>query len=166
MHAFKDDLGRTWEVEINLSAIQRVRAHTGLDLLSLVEDDAAPLVGLLTQYLRLYDVVYALCKAQADAASVSYDDFGRGWRGDAIDRAIDAFHGEFADFFPQPQIRAGLKRMREARGKLNARATALGMARLEAIDLDDLLDTTIASSGNGPASSASTPDPSPSASSS
>lgn len=165
MRAFQDDLGRTWEVTIDFAVVQRVKGLTGLNVLTLVESDARPLAELMADPLALFDVIYAICKPAAEGAGVSYDDFGRGFRADAIERATAAFHDEYADFFPQPLIRAGLRKMAEARGRLHARATEQGMANLAAIDLERLVSESIASSGGGPASSASTPGPSPSASS-
>lgn len=91
MHAFTDNLGRVWTLTINVSQDKRCRALAGVNLFALVERDTAPLAGLLADPVKLADVLYVLCKDQADAAKVTDEDFGRGLAGDTFRLAADAF---------------------------------------------------------------------------
>ena len=68
MKTFKDNADRTWTVQVNVDAIKRVRDLAGLDLLSAV--DAALLEKLASDPVLLCDVVYAVCKQEADANGV------------------------------------------------------------------------------------------------
>lgn len=155
MKPFKDAHGRDWSVAIDTHAIKRVRDHTGLLLTKVVEDRS--LVEQLADPIMLVDVLFVVCKPEADQRGVSDEQFASGLVGDAIDHATDALIGALADFFPS--ARASL--LRTAWGKARTaeeRATARAMANLQAIDPDRLMEMVSGeSSGSSPASSASTP---------
>jgi len=75
MKTFTDNGGHTWTVAINVDAIKRVRSLLKNDLLEAVE-------GKLIERLRddpilLCDVIYVLCKPEADAANISDEQFGQ-----------------------------------------------------------------------------------------
>lgn len=59
----------------------------------------------------LVDVLYRLCKSQADSQNVSDEDFGRAMFGDAILHAQTAFIEERSDFFPSARQRAAIKKV-------------------------------------------------------
>jgi hypothetical protein len=168
MKTFTDTAGRTWTLAISVNSVKRCRAFLGgFDLYTLVDEEFRGLAKLLGDPVPLVDVLYVLCKDEADARSLSDEDFGRGMAGDCLVAAADAFVAELADFFPDPQVRAALRKMMPAiRGLQDAQA-----ARIEAMDFGAILHAGLAppssngSSGGSPASSASTPAPSPSASS-
>jgi len=79
--------GRAWNVEINVDAIKRVRGTCGVDLLDASDKQKSLLTDLATDPVLLVDVIYVVCKPQADDRGVSDEDFGRAMAGDAIDRA-------------------------------------------------------------------------------
>ena len=70
MQSFKDNAGRVWVVQIHVSAVKRVRAIVGLDLYSLVDDRFQGLAKLLSDPVSLVDVLYVLCKDEADRAGM------------------------------------------------------------------------------------------------
>jgi len=156
MKTFTDNAGRTWTVAINVAAVKRVRGLLGVNLYGLIDDKFAGLAKLLADPCDLVDVLYVLCKDEADAKGVTDVDFGRAMAGDAIDHATDAFLAEFTDFFPDPRVRAGLSTViakgRIVRDRMMDRMTAT----LETIDPAAVAETLIGSSGNAPASSGST----------
>ena len=166
MHTFADNLGRTWYVAVNVTTIRRVRGALDIDLYQLVDDGMQALGRLVADPVRLADVLYVLCKDEADKANVTDEDFGRAMAGDAIALATDAFLAELTDFFPDERSRAALRRViaagREVRTKLLVHAEAM----LEAINPEECASNLISSWTNSQASSASTPAPSRSASSS
>jgi hypothetical protein len=49
----------------------------------------------------LVDVLYAVCKEEADSRNVSDEEFGRSMAGDAIEFATAALLDEIIDFFPE-----------------------------------------------------------------
>lgn len=124
--SFTDAGGQRWVVEINVTAIRRVKRALDFDLL-----DA---IGSPEQFQRLYldpfllcDLLYCLCKSQADELGVTDEQFGTGLAGDALERATDALVAGLASFFPNRRRRDLLKR--EA-----ARIRAMESRALEIID--------------------------------
>lgn len=163
MHSFQDNAGRTWVIAINVAVVKRVRALVNVDLYKLIDDGFKPLAALVADPVQLADVLYCLCKDEADAKQVSDEDFGRALAGDAITLAADAFVEELIDFFPDARARASLKKVvaagRTVRDKLLDHAETV----IDRIDPAAEASGWIASFTKSPASSASTPDPSPSA---
>lgn len=164
MKSFKDTEGREWVVEVHVTAIKRVQGLLGLDLYALVDDGFKGLGELLAHPVKLVDVIYVLCKPQADERGITDEDFGRAMRGDAIGAAADAFLEEYVDFFRGPQ-RAALREVIAKARAVEAKVTSRLMGMIAAIDVDFEANRLSASSGSSPGSPGSIPDPSPSANS-
>ena len=161
MQQFKDNAGRAWTVEINVAALKRVRGLTGVDLMQVIEGTL--IEKLIRDPVLLCDVVYALCKPEADTAKVSDEEFGKAMAGDAIEAATTAVLEELVGFCPSPRDRANLGRVLQATRKVMDRARDMVEKKLDSGELDKLADRLLesagASSGSAPASSGSTPGP-------
>jgi len=166
MRTFTDNAGRTWTVAINVAAVKRARGLINVDLYKLVDDGFQALAKLVADPVQLADVLYCLCKDEADAKQISDEDFGRALAGDAITLAADAFVEELIDFFPDARARAGLRRVIDAGKKVRDKLLDHAETLLGTIDPEHEAKGLIASFGNSRASSLSTPAPSPSANSS
>jgi hypothetical protein len=162
MRTFNDNAGRTWTIAINVAAIKRVRGLLNVDLYKLVDDGFKPLGALVGDPVMLADVLYCLCKDEADAKAISDEDFGRALAGDAITWATDAFVEELIDFFPEARARNSLRKIvaesRKVRDRLMGRAEKV----LESFDADREANRLLRSFGIAPESSESTPAFSPS----
>ena len=165
MHTFADNAGRVWTIAINVSAIKRVRALVNVDLYKLIDDNFKGLGDLLGDIVKVVDVLYCLCKEEADAKNVSDEDFGRAMFGDALHRAIDAFLEELVDFFPDPRARSNLRKLLAEGKKVRDRMMDRAEQVLASFDADREANKLFASFGTAPESSESTPAPSPSANS-
>jgi hypothetical protein len=165
MKTFNDNAGRTWTVAINVDAIKRVRSLLQVNLLEAVEGKL--IERLATDPVLLCDVLYVLCKPEADAKGVSDEDFGRAMAGDAIEAGTTALLEELVDFFPPAKRRVLAKALAKLK-TLEAKAVQLADQRLDDPNLDRQLEQILAgaklpertpggSSGNSPASSASSP---------
>lgn len=163
MRQFRDSVGRLWEIAIHVAAVKRVRSALGVDLAGLIADGAKPLAQLLGDPCQFVDVLFVLCRQQAAAAGVSDEEFGAALGGDVLASAADAFMEELIDFFPDPRARDQLRRMIEAGKAIQSRLIEEAGKALSEIDPPSVARKWIASSGDSPASSASTLDPSPSA---
>ena len=161
MRQFKDNAGRTWTIAVNVDSIKRVKA--------LVKDDDGDPVNLLAAVegrlleklvespILLCDVVYALCKPDADTLNVTDEDFGRAMAGEAIDGATAALLEDLADFFPaskRPMLQTAVKKL----AQLQQIALDEAVKRLESPILEQRLRQRIASDlfGDSPALSEST----------
>lgn len=165
MHSFRDNAGRTWTVVINVAVVKRVRGLVNIDLYKLVDDGFKPLAALVADPVQLADVLYCLCKDEADAKQITDEDFGRALAGDAITLAADAFVEELIDFFPDARARASLTKVLAAGRKVRDKLLVHAETVIETLDPETVANKLIASFGNSPGSSGSTPDPSPSANS-
>jgi hypothetical protein len=167
MRHFTDNEGRQWSFRLDVNVIRRVRTMTGCNLLAIF-DKADDVLGRLgADPILLADVLYAICRPEADARNVTDEDFGRGLYGQAIADATDALLEALADFFEPRRarlLRAILGRMQ----KVQAAAQELVEAKLESGTLEAAVQQALQSasepSGGPPGSSASTPAPSAGAS--
>lgn len=110
---FKDDLGHEWTVDITVSTLKRVRllvnGFTFDDLISTpakqtqkeLEAAVQPLRDFLDDTVRFSEVLYAILKPQAEAKSLTHEQFDDGFVGHAIGLAKEAFLQALMDFFPQ-----------------------------------------------------------------
>ena len=111
MKTFVDNAQRTWTLSINVGAIKRVRALCNVNLLDIItlEADNKPNTGLLEQLsgdpVLLVDVLFAICKPEADAKSITDEDFGCAMSGDAIEFATRALLEELGDIVPEVKRR-------------------------------------------------------------
>ena len=160
MKTFTDNAGRTWTVAINVDAIKRVRALLDVDLLEIV--DGKLIERLIRDPVLLCDVVYVLCKPEADTKGVSDEQFGQAMAGDAIEHATKVVLEELVGFSPSPRDRATLQRVLKTTYEVMDKARDVIEARLDSGELDRVIEHALQtagnSSGSAPASSASIPD--------
>jgi hypothetical protein len=160
MKAFKDNADRTWTVTVNVDAIKRARSLLDVNLLEAV--GCRLLERLVSDPVLLCDVIYVVCKPEADTRGVSDEEFGRAMAGDAIEQATQALLEELVAFFPLARrrlLRKALDKLRD----LEAKALAVAEQRLERPELEAEMAAALkelgASSGSSPAASRSIPDP-------
>ncbi len=160
MKCFKDNAGRNWTVSVNVATVKRVKSLLDVNLMEAVEGDL--LERLALDPILLCDVVYAICKPEADAQNVTDEQFGAAMAGDAIEHATLALLEELADFFPEGKRRV----LRKALDKLkNVEAKAIKAANvyLESPELERRIDAELSnitgSSGNLAALPESVPNP-------
>ena len=171
MKTFNDNAGRTWTVTINVDSIKRVKSLLDVNLMEVV--DGKLLERLAGDPILLCDVIYAVCKPEADAKNVTDEDFGRAMAGDAIDLATTALLEELVDFVPQGR-RSLLRKALAKLKTLESMALQAAESRLDSPELEQRMQMELAamepaavpevnatgdSSGNSPASSASIPAP-------
>jgi hypothetical protein len=106
---FTDAKGRVWYVAINVTAARIVRDLTGVNLYQAISDNFAIYTKVVGDPVLLTDVLYCLCKEQADTWQITDEEFGRGMAGDVLVSARDAFTEELIDFFPDGQLRAMIR---------------------------------------------------------
>ena len=162
MKTFIDNAGRGWTIQINVDAIRRVRDLVAVNLLEVV--DGKLLDRLIGDPILLCDVIYAICKTDADAKAVSDVDFGRAMAGDAIEAATTALLEELVDFFPLARRKVLSKALLKLKALETAALKAVD-AKLDSPELEKKLQVELAQlsslSGAAPASSLSIPETSP-----
>ncbi len=159
MKSFNDNLGRDWPVVVNVAAVKRVRGLVGVNLLEIV--DGSLIDKLITDPVLLCDVIYAICKPEADKREISDEQFGEAMAGDAIDHATKALLDELVNFSPSPRTRANLRKVLDLTYRIIERADETIARRIDSGEVaraaEQALATSIGSSGSALESSASTP---------
>lgn len=142
MKTFTDNAKRPWEVDVHVTAIERVRAATGIDLLSAVDPQAHLFDTLAGDPVRLVGVLYTLCQEQAERQEITPETFGRAMAGDALDAGCQALEEATIDFFPRLRrtlLHQGTEKMRAQRQRaFEAAAEYLESPEFEARMLDRL----------------------------
>ena len=127
MREFRDDQGRPWMVALTVAAADRVRGLVTIDVTDDVEQpdgsvqrqtrsvpfdliDAGSITRTLevlrSNYGKIGEVLYAICRGQAEEKKLTKEQFLDGLRGDALEAGVKALEAELVDFFPQ-----GLRKM-------------------------------------------------------
>ncbi|MCL2641115.1 MAG: hypothetical protein FWD53_09750 [Phycisphaerales bacterium] len=146
MKTFVDNAGRTWTVSINVDTVKRVRDLAEVNLLEVIEGKL--LERLIGDPVLLCDVIYSVCKPEADAKSISDVDFGRAMAGDAIDGATTALLEDLVDFFPQGRRRVLAKALAKLR-KFETAALQTVETRLESPELERQMQAALAEIESG-----------------
>ena len=93
---------RDWVLEVNLPVKKAVKLATDgkVDLFDVWEGRVQ---RELADPETLVNVLWVMCKDQADAAKVSELDFAKMFRGDVLEHAANALSEAIIDFFPSRQ---------------------------------------------------------------
>lgn len=153
MQTLTNNLGRVWTITITVASIKRVKGLLGINLYKLIDDHFRGLSELLADPIQFVDVIYCLCKEEADARGVSDEDFGWGMAGDALQRAMEAFLTEYVDFFPDAKIRNNLRRVLAEARKVQDAILARMEQELDKFDALTLAKKWSEPSGRQPVSS-------------
>ena len=133
MHTFNDTLGRTWTVTITVDAIRRVRALLNINLPDAIEGKL--LERLVTDPVLLCDILFALVQPEAQAKSITDEDFGKALGGDVLDHATSALLEELVDFFPSARRTVFRKALVKLK-RLEGMAIETANQRLESDELE------------------------------
>lgn len=131
--------GREWMLTVNVGTVKAVRAALNINLLDLLPSGDGPgVMAKLADPCILVDVLWVLCREQAEKVSLTDAQFGAMFDGESIEAATLAlFHG-IADFFPAARrdlLRKVLGKDREVRDA----ALALANQQLDDMKTTDLL---------------------------
>lgn len=153
--SFTDTAGRIWPVTITLESGKRVHQLTGVNLFTLAQaEDDTPYGGLfkmLRDPLVFVDVLYAVCKPDAEKNNISEVEFAQALGGDSLQQAQHAIYEALADFSPS-QDRDLMLALAQKDREIRTKATEMIAAKLRDIDADKLL-TSNKSAGNSADSS-------------
>ena len=124
MQSFKDNSGAEWNVEVNMAAVKRVKNATGVNIVDL--DNQEIMERLKDDLIFLVDVLYLICKPQADERGITDEAFAALIFGDVLEHAVAAFLESYIDFFP-----AGTRRRLRAAQNLVSPAIEKAMAAID-----------------------------------
>lgn len=170
MRTFNDKNKKAWTLELTVGSARRVKADTTVDLVNIISLDGdgkasmKALEKLIEDPFALVDVIFSLCRPQAEKENITDADFADLLNADAIEAAANALVEEIINFTPAAKRKA-LTKIHEIAQRIAAKNEAmldqvLGSDQLEK-EIEKQLNVSFT---NTPESSASTPTHSPSAS--
>ena len=166
MKAFTDAKGRSWEIELNIRQMKRVRDILGVDLVNVIQTRSDGSIATDTidrvanDPILLCDILWVLCEQQAKLAGVTDDDFGSSLAGDSISDATRAFLDELVDFFPGAR-RLFLKKAVDLARKYETENLEVLEKALASPEFEERLKTSLKPPAVSRESAESTPAPSP-----
>lgn len=138
MKAFKDQSGKVWTLQINVSSVKRCRAHAEVDLPGLFDDECKGLQALTSDPIKFIELIYVLIQEEAKERNISQDDFESSMSGDAIECCMDAFLAELIEFFPEPRKRDALKKILKASRDLQDKIMDQAENRINSINIEEI----------------------------
>lgn len=105
MHTFKTKDGQSWDLDLTLGSVRRVRdrlkdgPHGDVDLLNLEEGEPALGTRLATDLMLLCDILWILVEREAAERGITDEQFGELLGGGDIAEAHETFFKELMDFF-------------------------------------------------------------------
>jgi len=158
---FTDTAGRVWDVRIDVETIRTIReSELKINLLEVL-DPKSGLLERLSDPVMLVDLLYLVCKSQADCEQISPADFGRAMAGDAIAEATDALLESLVNFCPNARLRNVQSQMLKAASRARDQALTAIEAKIADGSLERAMNAALAqhghSSGDAPGSLESIP---------
>lgn len=138
MKDFKDAKDTNWDITVNVGTAKAVKDLTGVNLFDLYASEAQK---VFSDPCLLVNVIYVLCKKQAENRKISDVEFGERMIGDALEAASNALLLEVADFFPSGR-RQVLKKMFEQSQTAAKQMEQDAIKKLESMDVASLLRST------------------------
>lgn len=142
-NAFKDKSSRTWIVEIDGVIADEVQAAYGINLLDLSQD---ALDRLEMDPLRLVNVLWLVCREQAEAAGVDERSFKKSLRSEVIGDATRALINGTIGFFP-PGKQSLVRSLQMQNAKVRQTAMERNLASLEDPAMQERLARILANQG-------------------
>lgn len=162
MREFKDATGQQWSVVINGATIKRAQDLLRIDLGDPLAGDPPVLTRIDTDIVFMVDLIYVVCKPEADLREISDVQFAERLEGDALHAAHDAVLEELADFF-QKLRRSHLAGAIEKQQEVVRRALELVDRTIRSPALTSRLDHELDELGKSCASLLGSSEPIPSA---
>jgi hypothetical protein len=102
MATFKDREGKDWLVEITRGHLKPLKELFGLDLQEAIgKEKDNPLAAVFADTEKSGNLIWFLCRAEAERSGITEDQFAYRFNGQAIEDATAAIWEAVIDFFPQ-----------------------------------------------------------------
>ena len=143
MKEFRDTESRTWKVSVSVGTIKAVREALNIDLCAVTQGEAAgkkTLTSLIIDPIQVCNILFVLCRRQADEQKVSDEDFGRAMGGKSLAEGRAALLEELVNFTPDPReqkvVAEQIRKLQELKNKAYERT----LARINSPELESLIN--------------------------
>jgi len=141
--SFRDSENLQWDIAVDVVTIKRVRDALDVNLLELANEESK-LPERFNDPVFCVDVLYVLCRDQADSRNIDDIAFGRALTMDAIEEASDALMEGVVDFFRR-DVRIAYRKVLDATRRVRKAQAKKLMEAMESPDLDRMLEAKIES---------------------
>ena len=104
MKKFTDKKENEWILELTVGSAKRVKADCGIDLIDIIDVKTglqkSPLEELADNPMLLVDVLFSMCRKQAEERNIDDESFAELFDGEVIQDAISALVEEIINFSP------------------------------------------------------------------
>ncbi len=141
MTKFKDNLGKSWSIELTVGSARRMKELISVDIMQIIDGDAL-LVRINRDPALVCDMLYCICKPQADERKIDDQAFGELIGGfDIIIAARKALFEEIVNFFPaeKPMIMRQMAKLREVTLKL---VEKVGL-KIDGVDAEEIAEAAL-----------------------
>jgi len=100
--SFEDSTGFSWQIDLTVDCMRRIRSLTGYDLTAPLALDCNKQTlseRIAADVMLRCDILFAAVSVQANKLNVTDEEFGRRLSPSVMRLATDAFWGELTDFF-------------------------------------------------------------------
>ena len=144
MRVFKDKKDNTWEIEITISALKRVKSYLDLNLLDIFKQNPETqkfelLEKISEDPVLLVDLLFVLCEKQVKERNMNAEDFANVFSGEVIENAVNVLLYEIIDFFPETK-KAVLKKILDTGKKMQGEAEKLILEKLDNVNMEQMLN--------------------------
>ena len=109
MQTFTDIHGRKWTVSITVGTVKRVKTMLNIDMIGDIEGFLKQIQDIMTRC----DVLYVVCKEEADKLGITDEQFACCLAGSALRDAYNALIEAYMAFIPDPEAAAKLRVVQE-----------------------------------------------------
>ena len=135
MRIFKDAADRSWDIKITVGVISRVKTILQVDLTQIYNEAGKQ---IFEDPILLVNVLYVVCKEQADKLGITDIQFGESMVGDSLEGGAMALMESVADFFPSGKRK--ILNAQLAKGKqIGAEVTLKAIAEIDKLTADSFL---------------------------
>ena len=143
MRVFKDKNDFSWEIEVNISALKKVKSYLDLNLLDIFKQNPETqkfelLEKISEDPILLVDLLFVLCEKQVKERNMNAEDFANVFSGEVIENAVNALLYEIIDFFQETK-KAVLKKILDTGKKMQGEAEKLILEKLANVNLEQML---------------------------
>ena len=137
MPSFLDASGREWNVTITVEELAAVKDSLDVHLTKLVDEDITKLFALVADPIECVNVLWVICKSQAEARGIDQKQFARGFAGESFELAGRCLIRAVFNFF-QPSRRDPLIRLVEKTEQAMDQAMAQAAKKIDEISTDTI----------------------------
>lgn len=137
MQKFSDSTGDEWTISLNIFSVKKIKTEVDVDLLDLESGDTPTLGVLLTDEMKLAEVIFTLLDSQMTKKGIAIEELQERFDGKTLAASTQAFFDELQDFFSARGRKDRVKAVDKAITMMES-LIAQAEAEVDKIDIDKI----------------------------